>query len=174
MTCSAGSWGDQARIASCSRDGCWPCRQARKTQRPLNLMPWPSSVQPGTGSLRVEATFSVAVTGHTEPAGSRRSAVPAATFSADRIPSFARPVATGKGTLVDPHGSCEQRDPGTRRRRELRARSRRRKARSSARRRPRHFAWPADISAARCRPLGRIRCASGHHSRYSRAFLGVA
>jgi hexosaminidase len=34
---------------------------------PLALMPMPSSVQLGSGSLRVDATFSVALTGHTEP-----------------------------------------------------------------------------------------------------------
>jgi len=33
----------------------------------LNLMPVPASVQPGTGSLRVDSTFSVALTGHREP-----------------------------------------------------------------------------------------------------------
>jgi hexosaminidase len=32
----------------------------------LNLMPLPASVQSGTGSLRIDASFSVALTGHTE------------------------------------------------------------------------------------------------------------
>lgn len=37
-------------------------------EQPLpKLMPWPSSVQPGTGNLPVDASFSVALTGHTEP-----------------------------------------------------------------------------------------------------------
>ena len=36
-------------------------------QPALNLMPVPASVQPGTGSLRVDSSFSVALTGHTEP-----------------------------------------------------------------------------------------------------------
>jgi len=35
--------------------------------RALNLMPVPANVQPGSGSLRVDSTFSVALTGHTEP-----------------------------------------------------------------------------------------------------------
>ncbi len=36
-------------------------------QLPLNLMPIPVNVQTGTGSLRVDSSFSVALTGHTEP-----------------------------------------------------------------------------------------------------------
>src|ERR1700759_1819103 len=38
-----------------------------QSQRTLSLMPLPSSVQQGSGELRIDATFSVAVTGHTEP-----------------------------------------------------------------------------------------------------------
>src|SRR5262249_44873411 len=34
---------------------------------PLNLMPQPASVTPGSGSLRIDANFTVAFTGHTEP-----------------------------------------------------------------------------------------------------------
>jgi hexosaminidase len=33
----------------------------------LNLMPMPASLQTGTGSLRVDSSFTVALTGHTEP-----------------------------------------------------------------------------------------------------------
>ena len=36
-------------------------------QSALNLMPLPASVQPGTGSLRVDSTFSLVFTGYTEP-----------------------------------------------------------------------------------------------------------
>jgi hexosaminidase len=32
----------------------------------LNLMPWPASLQTGNGSLRIDSSFSVALTGHTE------------------------------------------------------------------------------------------------------------
>jgi hexosaminidase len=40
---------------------------AKAQERPtLNLMPWPADVQMGSGSLRVDASFSVALTGHTE------------------------------------------------------------------------------------------------------------
>jgi len=40
---------------------------AAAPQSALNLMPVPANVQAGTGSLRVDAAFSVALTGHTEP-----------------------------------------------------------------------------------------------------------
>lgn len=36
-------------------------------QQAPNLIPIPASVQPGTGSLRVDSSFSVALTGYTEP-----------------------------------------------------------------------------------------------------------
>jgi hexosaminidase len=36
-------------------------------QPSLNLMPMPASVQTGSGSLRIDSSFSVALTGHTEP-----------------------------------------------------------------------------------------------------------
>ncbi len=32
----------------------------------LNLMPWPASLQTGSGSLRIDSSFSVVLTGHTE------------------------------------------------------------------------------------------------------------
>ena len=32
----------------------------------LNLMPVPSSVQPGSGSLKIDANFTVALAGHTD------------------------------------------------------------------------------------------------------------
>ena len=40
---------------------------AAQEQPRLNLMPMPASVQSGGGSLRVNSSFSVALTGHTEP-----------------------------------------------------------------------------------------------------------
>src|SRR2546429_7352167 len=39
----------------------------RSQQPALNLMPRPSSVQAGTGSLRLDSSFSVALTGYSEP-----------------------------------------------------------------------------------------------------------
>jgi len=40
---------------------------ANAQEQRLNLMPVPSDVQPGNGSLSIDSTFSVALTGHTEP-----------------------------------------------------------------------------------------------------------
>src|SRR5437762_143812 len=40
---------------------------AAAQQLALNLLPVPASVQAGTASLRVDSSFSVALTGHTEP-----------------------------------------------------------------------------------------------------------
>src|SRR5215467_15183988 len=42
-------------------------KSVRAQQPSLNLMPMPASVQAATGSLRVDSSFSVALTGHTEP-----------------------------------------------------------------------------------------------------------
>lgn len=42
-------------------------KSTRGQQPALNLMPLPASVQPGTGSLRIDSAFSVALTGGTEP-----------------------------------------------------------------------------------------------------------
>ncbi len=73
-----------------------------QSQRQLSLMPWPSSVQQGSGELRIDATFSVALTGHTEPRLdhsvarfltqlNRKTAFPA---------SAKAPAAGGKATLT--------------------------------------------------------------------------
>jgi hexosaminidase len=40
--------------------------QQQPQQAQLNLMPLPANVQPGAGSLRIDGSFSVALTGHTE------------------------------------------------------------------------------------------------------------
>src|ERR1700682_1148286 len=41
---------------------------AREQERPrLNLMPLPANLQTGSGTLRIDSSFSVALTGHTEP-----------------------------------------------------------------------------------------------------------
>lgn len=42
-------------------------RSNAQAQNGMNLMPWPSSVEKGSGSLRVDSTFTVALTGYTEP-----------------------------------------------------------------------------------------------------------
>jgi hexosaminidase len=40
---------------------------AAQEQAPLNLMPWPSSIEMASGNLRIDSSFSLALTGHTEP-----------------------------------------------------------------------------------------------------------
>jgi hexosaminidase len=69
----------------------------------LNLMPWPANLQTGNGSLRIDSSFSVALTGHTEARLdraalrflrqlSRQTALPISVNSATR--------ALGKPTLT--------------------------------------------------------------------------
>lgn len=41
--------------------------RAKQPATRLNLMPWPSSVQEGRGSLRIDESFTVGLTGYTEP-----------------------------------------------------------------------------------------------------------
>jgi hexosaminidase len=69
--------------------------------RPLNLMPLPSSVQIGTGRLLLDSSFSVALTGYTEPRLDR--AVERFLRQLSRqtaIPLAAKPSATAKAVLV--------------------------------------------------------------------------
>jgi hexosaminidase len=42
-------------------------RAGAQEQPRLNLMPWPANVQMANGQLRIDSSFSVALTGHTEP-----------------------------------------------------------------------------------------------------------
>jgi hexosaminidase len=76
-------------------------RGAAQEQRPLNLMPMPSSVQARTGSLTVDSSFSVALTGYTEPRLDRaveRFLRQLAHQTA--IPRFAKPGSASKAVLV--------------------------------------------------------------------------
>jgi hexosaminidase len=70
-------------------------------QPALNLMPLPANVQSGTGSLRVDSTFSVAFTGYTEPrldrAGERFLRQLARQTG---LPLALKPSKTAKATLV--------------------------------------------------------------------------
>src|SRR3989440_9441790 len=81
----------------------------------LNLMPLPANVQPGTGSLRVDSTFSVAFTGYTEPrlerAGERFLQQLARQTG---LPLSLKPSKTGKATLViqTDHASKEIQEVG--------------------------------------------------------------
>src|SRR5271167_2258283 len=70
-------------------------------QRPLNLMPIPSSVQIGTGRLLVDSSFSVALNGYTEPRLDR--AVERFLRQLSRqtgIPLAVKPNVTTKAVLV--------------------------------------------------------------------------
>src|SRR5271154_1392752 len=70
-------------------------------QRPLNLMPVPSSVQIGTGRLLVDSSFSVGLTGYTEPRLER--AVERFLRQLSRqtaIPLAGKPSAAAKNVLV--------------------------------------------------------------------------
>jgi hexosaminidase len=70
-------------------------------QRPLNLMPVPSSVQIGAGRLLVDSTFSVRLTGYTEPRLDR--AVERFLRQLSRqtaIPLAVKPSASSKNVLV--------------------------------------------------------------------------
>ena len=84
-------------------------------QSALNLMPLPASAQPGTGSLRVDSTFSLVFTGYTEPrlerAGERFLRQLARQTG---LPLSLKPVKMAKATLViqTDHASKEIQEVG--------------------------------------------------------------
>ena len=70
-------------------------------QPALNLMPVPASVQSGTGSLRVDSSFSVALSGHTEPRLDRAVARFLRQLARQTaLPLSLKPVKAAKATLV--------------------------------------------------------------------------
>jgi hexosaminidase len=72
-----------------------------QSQRALSLMPWPSSVQQGSGELRIDASFSVALTGHTEPRLDHSVARFLEQLRRETAaPSFAKTATGGKATLT--------------------------------------------------------------------------
>jgi len=73
-----------------------------QSQRTLNLMPWPSSVQQGSGELRIDASFSVALTGYNEARLDRSiSRFFQQLGKETAIPfSSTKPVSGGKATLA--------------------------------------------------------------------------
>src|SRR5712692_1132479 len=74
---------------------------ASAQQPARNLMPMPASVQVGTGSLRVDSSFSVALTGHTEPRlerGAERFLHQLAHQTA--LPLGLKPAKTAQATLL--------------------------------------------------------------------------
>src|SRR6266567_1372921 len=84
-------------------------------QSALNLMPLPASAQPGTGSLRVDSTFSLVFTGYTEPrlerAGERFLRQLARQTG---LPLSLKPAKMAKATLViqTDHASKEIQEVG--------------------------------------------------------------
>ncbi len=91
-----------------------PASQAQ-VERSLNLMPWPSSVQAGNGDLHIDASFSVALSGHTEPR--LDDAVQRFLRQLSRetgIPAFAKAGASSKATLAihTDHASKDIQEPG--------------------------------------------------------------
>jgi hexosaminidase len=87
----------------------------RAQQLVLNLMPLPVSVQPETGSLRVDSSFSVALAGHAEPRlerGVERFLQQLGRQTA--LPIGLKPSKTGKATLViqTDHASKEIQEVG--------------------------------------------------------------
>jgi hexosaminidase len=92
------------------------CPIMTRAQQPaLNLMPFPASVQPGTGSLHVDSSFSVALAGHAEPRlerGLERFLQQLARQTA--LPISLKPSKTGKATLViqTDHASKEVQEVG--------------------------------------------------------------
>src|SRR6266699_6317884 len=84
-------------------------------QPALNLMPFPASVQSGTGSLRVDSSFSVALSGHTEPRLDRAVARFLRQLARQTaLPLSLKPVKAAKATLVvqTDHASKEIQEVG--------------------------------------------------------------
>jgi len=72
-----------------------------QSQRTLNIMPLPSNVQLGSGELRIDANFSVALTGHTEPRLEHSVARFLKQLNRETaIPNLAKAATTGKATLT--------------------------------------------------------------------------
>jgi len=84
-------------------------------QPALNVMPVPASVQSGTGSLRVDSSFSVALSGHTEPRLDRAVARFLRQLARQTaLPLSLKPVKAAKATLVvqTDHASKEIQEVG--------------------------------------------------------------
>jgi hexosaminidase len=76
-------------------------RAGAQGQPQFNLMPLPANVQLGSGSLRIDASFSVATTGHTEPRLDRAvQRFQTHLFHQTAIPFATRASTSSKATLV--------------------------------------------------------------------------
>src|SRR5437016_14441708 len=90
-------------------------KSAGAQQPALNLLPVPASVKSGTGSLRVDSSFSVALTGYTEPRlerGVERFLQQLSRQTA--LPVNLRPAKSAQATLVihTDHGNKEIQEVG--------------------------------------------------------------
>ena len=88
--------------------------QARaQEQSRLNLMPWPSNLQMGSGSLRIDSSFSVALTGHSEARMDRAARRFLRQLSSQTgIPLSAQPQAKPTLTVHTAHASKEIQELG--------------------------------------------------------------
>jgi len=76
-------------------------RSDAQSQAQLNLLPLPANVQLGTGSLRIDASFSVSITGHTEPKLDRAvQRFQAQLFRQTAIPFATKAGGSSKAALV--------------------------------------------------------------------------
>ncbi len=139
-------------------------------QRPLNLMPVPSSVQIGAGRLLVDSSFSVGITGYTEPRLDR--AVERFLRQLSRqtaIPLAAKPGAAARPVLVihTDHAGKEIQELGEDESYVLEVSAT--GAKLSAANAAWHIAWPANFS-----PIGgclaRGLCRSRRHHQRQAAF----
>ena len=70
-------------------------------QAPLNLMPYPASVQRGAGSLKIDSSFTVALTGYSEPRLERAAERFLRTLHRQTaLPVAAKPGDAAKATLL--------------------------------------------------------------------------
>lgn len=84
-------------------------------QMPLNLMPYPSSVQPGAGSLKIDSSFTVGLTGYSEPRLQRAAERFLKTLRRQTaLPVGTRPGEAAKSTLTihTDHASKEIQEVG--------------------------------------------------------------
>ena len=92
------------------------CPMISTAQQPaLHLMPLPASAQAGTGSLRVDSSFTMAFTGYTEPRLDRAAERFLHRLSAQTaLPVALKPTKRAKPTLLvqTDHASTEIQEPG--------------------------------------------------------------
>jgi hexosaminidase len=97
---SAGHWTQALLVMSFAVLLC-AARGSAQSQPPLNLMPIPADIQQGSGSLRIDASFSVALTGYTEARLDRAvQRFQRQLFHQTAIPILSKAPASAKATLT--------------------------------------------------------------------------